>query len=561
MAIPRVTMNFTDGGLGIIPPGPGGAQAKVGVSLSGTPNTVYPIANGNTAISTLGGGPLCEATAAVCDVAGTTVYAVPATIVTSGSITATFTHVGTGAGVVSATLGPHVQVLIKCSTAGALGTSYFQFSVNGAAYGSPVASVAGSTWVYRVPGTFVVLTFSAGSYREGDVYTLPTSGTISSSVPSGGPDTIAAACSPVDAYQVLVTITTAGNRGTAQFTYSLDNGYTVSAAITTAATYTIPGTGIVLAFTNAAYVLGDTYTGTAVPPATDNTAIGLAIDALTSSSFSFEFVHVVGTPSTSANTATLASAVDSKMTTAEGNQRYLATLIECPQSESDATIAAALASFASTHGRVWINCGDEVLVSTTTGLFMKRNGAWTVCARLAGSKLSESPGKVLLGPLPNVADIVRDEAATPGLSDTRFLTLRTLIGKAGYFITDGPTFANVGSDYSTIMNVRVINRAATIAAAAFTDYLNADVRMDPKTGYIDTRDAGKIESSVTAQLRAALTGPAGSANDECSDVSATMSRTDNLLSSPIGTAVVSIVPKGYLRSITVNIGFRNPAIG
>jgi hypothetical protein len=554
-------MTFVDGGLGIIPPGPGGAQGKIGVSLSGTPNTVYPVGNGNVAVATLGGGPLCEAVAAVCDVAGTTIYAVPAAIVANGSITATFTHVGTGAGVVSATLGPHAQVLIKCSTSGALGTAYFQFSVNGGAYGSPVASVTGTTWVYRVPGTFVVLTFSVGSYVSGNVYTLPTTGVISTSSPPGGPDTIAAACSPVDAFQVLATITTAGARGTAQFTYSLDNGYNVSAAITTAATYIIPGTGIVLAFTDAAYVLGDTYAGTAVPPATDNTAIGLAINALTASAFSFEFVHVVGAPATSAATATLASAVDSKMTTAEANQRYLATLIECPQSEADATISAALASFASTHGRVWIHCGDEMLVSTITGLFMKRNGAWSLCARMAGSKLSESPGKVLLGPLPNVASIVRDEAATPGLSDARFVTLRTLIGKGGYFITDGPTMANVGSDYSTVMNVRVIDRAATIAAAAFTDYLNADVRIEPKTGYIDGRDAGKIDNSVTAQIRAALTGPAGTANDECSDVSAAMSRTDNLLSSPIGNAVVSIVPKGYLRSINVNIGFRNPAIG
>jgi hypothetical protein len=554
-------MNFVDGGLGIVPPGPGGAQAKIGVALSGTPNTVYPVASGRVATDTLGGGPLCEAVAAVTDVAGTTVYAVPATIVTSGSVTSTFTQVGSGAMVVSATTGPHVEIKIKCSTAGALGTAVFQFGVNGGAYGTPVASVAGSTWVYRVPGTFAILTFAAGSYRQDDVYTIPTSGTVSASAPAGGPATITAAFSPVDAYRVLVTATLGGARGTSQFTYSLDNGSTVSPAITTAATYVVPGTGIVLGFTNATAVAGDTYSGTATPPATDNTAIGAAIDALLATSYVYECIHVVGAPSSAANAATLATAVDSKMTTAAANHRYLAAIVECPSSEVDSIVSAAFATFASSKGRIWVVCGDAALISTLSGVTFRRNGAWVLAARLASSKLSESPGKVLLGALPNVSALFRDEAATPGLSDARFVTLRTLQGKPGYFITDGPTMASTTSDYSTIMNVRVVNRAATIVDAAFTDYLNADVRVDSTTGYIDERDAKAIDNTVTAQARAVLLGTPGGSTDECSNVTAALSRTDNLLSSPVANATVSITPKGYLRSISVKIGFRNPRVG
>lgn len=559
MSIPKVVMNFKDGGLGIVPPGPGGAQAKVGVSLSGTPLTIYPIASGNRAVTDLGGGPLCEATAAVCDVAGTTVYAVPCTIVSNGSVTATFTQVGSGAGVVSATLGPHVEVVIKCSTNGDLGTAAFQFSINGGTYSSPVVSVAGSPWVYRVPGTFLVATFAAGTYVLNSTYTISTAGALT--VGGGGIETVTVANSPVDAYSVQIKMTLGGERGTAQFAYSLDGGVTFSPSIVTAATYVIPGTGIVLAFSNATYVIDDLYTGTAAPPATDNTAIGLAVDALTASAFTFECIHIVGTPSSAANAATLATAVNTKMTTAEANKRYIASVVECPQTETDATIAAAFVSFSSAHGRVLVVCGDANVVSTVTGLTLRRNGAWTLCARLAGSKLSESPGKVLLGPLPNVASIVRNEESTPGLSDARFVTLRTLVGKAGYYITDGPTMAGSTSDYSTIMNVRVVNRAATLANAAYTDYLNSDVRIDPTTGYIDERDAIAVDNHVTAQLQSVLQGTPGSSADECSLVTSAMSRTDNLLSSPIATAVVTIVPKGYMRTISVNIGFRNPRIG
>jgi hypothetical protein len=559
MSIPRVRVNFRDGGLGIIPPGPSGAQAKVGVSLSGTVNTIYPCGSDAATEAALSGGPLAEATAAITGVVGTVVYAVPCPIVSAGSVGA-WTHTGSGAGVVSSTVGPHVEILVKCSTGGTLSTAAFQFSVNGGAYGAPVISTA-SSFVYRVPGTFVTLTFGADTYRQNDVYTIPTSGTVSASSPSGGPNTITQASSPVDAYSVLVEVTLAGNRGTAQFRYSLDGGSVVSPDIVTAATYVIPGTGIILAFTNAAYVLGDTYAATATPPATDNTAIAAAIDVLNASQYVFEGIHVVGTPSSAANAATLSTAVDAKMTTAEANQRYEFSVIECPQSESDSTISTAFVSFASPHGRIFECCGDEDLVSTLSGLTLRRNGAWSLCARMAGSKLSENPGKVQLGSLPNVSDIYRNEEQTPGLCDARFVTLRTMRGKQGYFITDGPTMAQTTSDYSTIMNVRVANRVATIAAAAFTDYLNADVRVNEETGYIDERDALAIDTNVTSRLRSALQGTPGSSTDEVSSVTATMSRTDNLLANPVASAVVSIVPKEYLRSIDVAIGFRNPLVG
>lgn len=557
MTIPRINMTFADGGLGIIPAGAGGAQAKVGVSLSGTPNTIYPVATDAAAVAALGGGPLCEATSAITGVAGTTVYAVPCTIVTAGSV-GSWTQTGTGAGVVSATCGPHVSIVAKVSTAGTLGTACFQFSVNGGAYGAPVTSTA-TSFPYRVPGTFCTMTFAAGTYVIDTTYTVDTGGTVTKS--ETAIDTVTQVSSPVDAYRLQVAITLGGARGTAQFTYSLDDGNVASSSILTAATYVIPGTGIKLAFTDAAYVLGDLYTATATPPSTDNTAIGLAINALTASAYTFECIHAVGAPSSAANTATLATAVDAKMTTAETNQRYIFGVLECPQGEGDSAVAAAFASFASSHGRIVVDCGDIELVSSITGLTMRRNGAWALCARMAGSKLSENPGKVLLGALPNVASLFRDEYQTPALTDARFVTQRTLLGKIGYFITDGVTMAQSTSDYSTIANVRVVDRAAQVAAAGYADYLNAEVRVSETTGYIDERDALKIDTNITSKLKAALMGNPGTATDEVSDVSAAISRTDNLLSSPIASATVSIVPKAPLRTISVTIGFRNPVLG
>jgi len=577
MSIPNVSTSFLQDGLGIVAPGPGGAQAKIGPALigfsqTGVAPTVLSVGPGQ-ASNVLGGGPLADATSQVTDTAGTPVYAVPLAA-TGGTVTATFTQVGSGAGVVSATTAPHVSVSVKCSTAGSLGTAAFQFAVNGGVYGAPVLSTV-SAWTYQVPGTFVSLSFAASSYTGANVVTFNTDGTITGT----NSPLITATSSPLDAYQVRVTVTTAGARGTAQFVYSLDGGASQSTPILTAATYVIPSSGIVLAFTSAAYVLNDVYSGYCTAPMCAAADIVLAHTALRASAFVFEGVHVVGFPYATTISATTAgtafTASDAAMTSAKLVKRYLWSVIECPTvgtpilsssvqaldtADTDATISTAFLSLASTEGRVLVGAGDCALLSPLTGLTLRRNCAWVATATAAAEKLSEDLGKVLRGAVLNVQSIYRDEEATPGLFDARFITLRSLYGKAGYFLTGGVTMAQVASDYSTFSNVRVINRAATIAMAAFTDYLNDDVRVDPKTGYIDDRDARDIDNAVTAKLQAALKGTPGSVTDEVSDVYARLSRTDNLLSLATATAVVSIVPKPILRNISVPIGFVNPLL-
>ena len=580
MSIPNVSATFLQGGLGIVTPGPGGAQAKIGPALLGFVQTgatpsVLSVGPGQAA-TVLGDGPLADATSQVTDTAGTTIYAVPLAA-TGGTVTAAFTQAGSGAGVVSATAAPHVTVLVKCSTPGSLGTAAFQFSVNGGAYSQPVVSTA-SAWSYQVPGTFLSLSFAASTYYANNTWGWYADGT--AATPGGtSPPTVTPTSSPLDAYQVRVTITTAGTRGTAQFVYSLDGGATQSTPILTAATYSIPRSGIVLAFTNAAYVLNDVYSGFCTAPMCAAADIVLAHTALRASSNQIEGVHVVGFPYATTISATTAgtafTAADSAMTSAKLVKRYLWIIIECPTvgtpilssssqladtADTDGVVETAFATLSTAEGRVLTGATDCALLSPLTGLTLRRNCAWVATAVAAAEKLSEDLGKVMRGAVLNVQSIYRDEEATPGLFDARFITMRSLYGKAGYFLTGGVTMAPVASDYSMFSNVRVINRAATIAMAAFTDYLNDDVRVDPKTGYIDDRDARDIDNAVTAKLHAALKGTPGSVTDEVSDVYAKISRTDNLLSLATATAVVSIVTKAILRNISVQIGFINPLL-
>lgn len=560
MALPSVTARFMNGGLGIVTSGAGKTSVKVGISLLGAANTVQVCSGSTVAKRLLGGGPLCDCVVNQCRRSGATVLAVNAPITTAGTVSA-LTQQGTGAGVPTGAAGPYAQILAKCTKGGSVGTAEFQFSVGGGAYGASVASV-GTTWAYRVPGTFTTLTFAAATYRLNDVHTITTAGVIT--VTAGGPETVTQVSSPLDAYRLQITITKAGARGTAEFTYSLDDGNNVSRAYTTAATFVIPSAGIVLSFSDAAYVLDDVFTGTTTAPAFTSSDAQAAIQAALDSAYEFEGIHIVGTPTSAANALTLATMLDTELQSAASEYlRYIWGVSECPTVEADATVQAAFASLVSTTGRLGVVIGDSELNSADSGLVMKRNAAWAYTTRLASTKYSTHPGFVQGGALPGVVSIFAAYGggnAADTFDSTRFVTLRTIRGSAGYYVTRGNTMDVASSDYNAIQRVRVINRAATIAQQALTAYLNADWRIDPDTGKLDRRDAGEVEGKVEQMIRGAMTGTRGSAKDDISGCTVALDPEADLLSDATLTANVSIVPKGYSETIDIPIGFVNPRL-
>ena len=568
MARSAVQMTFTDGGLGIVTGPLGGTktQLMLGISASGTPNTVIPVSSGGAATRLLGGGPLWDAVYNRASLSGQTMLVVPLPINAAGSCGA-WTQQGTGAGVVSATLGPWQQILVSCVTGGAIGTAAFQFSVNGSAYGPTVVS-SGTNWVYRVPGTLTTLTFAAGTYVSSKIYTIATTGVIT--VTSGGLANVTQVSSPMDAYELQVTVTTSGALALAQFTYSLDGGNTVSAPMATAATVVLPNTGVVLGFTSAAYVDGDVYTATCVNATYLAADVTAAIVAALGQSTPFEGVDLIGMPASAASAYAFAAALDLELqAAAASNKVFLWGICNCPTVEADATVTAAFASFTSATGRVSVCVGTENLTSLATGLILKRPSGWSYGTRLASIRYAESPGWVGRGGLAAIRDIQNaygttgaNGAATADTFDSaRFVTLCQGNGyPPGTYVTHPNTMALATSDYSWIMNVRVADYAATIAQAALTLYLQQDWRINPDNGQLDKRDAGTINAKITQILTDALIGEPGTANDNASSVTFALDPDSNLLSNSTLLCTLACVPKGYSDQIDCNFGFVNPRL-
>lgn len=557
MALPDVTITIQDGALGQVPASVANAQAKVGICSAGIVGTVYSFSDIGNAQAVLGQGPLVDAVAHALSVSGGPVYAIPANpsvVGTNGSVT----HTGPGTGTAAASLAPAQSIALKIVLGGTNGTMTFQVSLGGGAYGAVITSVGGGAFAYAVPGTLTTVTFAdSQTYVATNIYTVDTLGVVTLTTGAGpAASNVTQASSPLDAYSVLLTVTTAGGLGVGVFTYSVDGGNNTSGQISIpggAGKYAIPSTGVVVTFAGT-FTAGDTYAWATVAAGFSTSDLTTALVALRGNAAEWGFVHVVATWASAAAAASAAAIVDTQMAIAETQYRFVFGIVECPTTESDSTVATAFASFSSL--RTMVVAGDVGAVSPINGRILRRNAAWIVAAHIAGIQPGEDAGFVgSRNPIRNVASLYRDEQLTQYLDAQRFTTMRRIPGRAGYYITNGNMMAPGGSDFNLVQRRRVMDAACRITRQGELPYLNGSLRINPSNGTIDERDAQAFEATVNSQLKAGVV-----ATSDASSSSVVVNRAANILSTSTLPVTVRIVPLGYMKFISNNIGFSNPAI-
>lgn len=372
---------------------------------------------------------------------------------------------------------------------------------------------------------------------------------------------------PYDNYRVIVEFLVGGTNpaaNTATFRYSLDGGdnYSAEIALPVDGDYVLVGTGLTLHFTAASLVALDTYSFTNAAPGYNSTELTTAFAALCADPRTWKFVHIVGSASSAANQATLVTAVATLLTSQEAVFRYTYAIMEMPDlgdgTTGDAASIAAFSSVATT--RVSVAAGYAEIVSVLTGRVEKRPAAWALAARRHKAPISEDSMRVRSGPLPGVTRLWRDEQIHRGLDAVRFATLRTHIGKQGFWITNGKTMAAAGSDYQHLQHREIMDVTCTIARAEMLDILGESVRVNPLThptrpGAILEQEARVFENRIKRKLATTLLD-----EKHVSDISVQINRTDNIISTQTLRIKVRVLPKAYFRFITADMGFTNPRL-
>lgn len=382
-----------------------------------------------------------------------------------------------------------------------------------------------------------------------------------------GTSVIDATGTALDDYDFLMTVTTGGTIGVAgiKLTVSCDGGLTNGGTVSlgTASTYLIPNTGVTLTFAAGTLVAGDTDSFSVRAATCSSSDITDALTAFTSSNHTAGFGAIASPIDDS-----IGDALQSALETAATNKRFMSllTYTRLPNiGESRATwlASSAITAFSDeVYDRMVVAGGGERVISVLTGRQMWRPSIWPVAARAAIQPISEDMAWVGRGPIGgtildssnNLRSDCYDERISGALDGERFMTLRTIVGFPGVYVTNPNVLAGPGSDFGLWQNRRVMDEACRITNEVLTKRLSQAVRVDKVTGFILEADAAAYESAVNSALRNGLVAPG-----DASDAVCTVSRTDDILATKTLTAEVRVLPKGYTKFINVTMGFTNPA--
>jgi hypothetical protein len=374
---------------------------------------------------------------------------------------------------------------------------------------------------------------------------------------------------PLDDNEVVVLWDEDGTVGTdhPRFRYSLDSGIQYSAAvrIATNGQYVIPDTGIQLNFSASTVKKGDTYTFATTKPLWANSDVTSAFGALLAKNqLLWRLVHLVGPTD-----VTAAGVVDTAVQSMAADPNFRYTHVICDSagfgmsSESAwmAALEAAFASFASDVGRVAIAAGPVRIAGALstggeTGWRRVRSVGWLAVRR--AMQVTIHTDISVLQPLEGISDITgftvvyHDEQVLQGLDAARFITMRTIAGRVGYFITNPNLMAPTGSDFTLLQLGLVADVACATVRQYFLGALNTAVRLEIGTTHIAEKDRQTLEVGAQRAMFNALV-----ARGHCTATQTQVANDDDLTVPPRQLTVSEfVVPLGYVKFIQINFAFK-----
>ena len=200
----------------------------------------------------------------------------------------------------------------------------------------------------------------------------------------------------------------------------------------------------------------------------------------------------------------------------------------------------------------------SVLISgTATGSRYAALGL--VLGTLARLPVQRSLARVKNGALPVSVATFTDgksiEDYSAGLFSTlhtkRYLFFRNYIGLSGYYIADDLSLVAPTSDFATIANRRVIDKALRLAYTTYIEELAEEIILED--GKLSDANVKYLEGKLENVLNETMTN-AG----EVSAVSVFIDPTQNVLSTEKLNVELRLTPVGYTKEIIVSLGFTNP---
>ena len=237
-------------------------------------------------------------------------------------------------------------------------------------------------------------------------------------------------------------------------------------------------------------------------------------------------------------------------------ERYapIFTLLEGYAYDGDDTKLTDLRTM--TYNRCGIIIGD-----TTKG---SKNAAMGIVAgRIATSAVQRKISRVKTGALTPlemyVGNKLVEEADVESINDKGYITFRTFVGKAGYFIADDHLATAATDDYNSLSNRRVIDKAYRIAYNTLIDTLNDEVPI-ATDGNLSPAWCTSVKGGVEQAIITSMTANGNLGNDpsdpDDTGVECSINYEQKILATSLLAAGLRVKPNGYTKYIDVDLGFK-----
>ena len=176
--------------------------------------------------------------------------------------------------------------------------------------------------------------------------------------------------------------------------------------------------------------------------------------------------------------------------------------------------------------------------------------------RLASIPVQRNIGRIRDGAVENMAAFFTSGGKVESLSDQwksindkGYIFLQNYVSRSGFYFSDDPTLTQVDDDFKTLANGFVMDKAVLLAYDVLLDYLKDEVPINTD-GTIHPAIIKSWQAAIDTQIRSLMVN-AG----ELSDVQVKIEANQNVVYTGQILISIALLPVGYAKYITVNIGF------
>lgn len=378
-----------------------------------------------------------------------------------------------------------------------------------------------------------------------------------------GIGTVTISGSPLNAFNIKITIIKKGGLNEATFYYTINGVDSKEFTVPDNGVFELTGTGLTVTFNpetpepnQVSFDEYDEFSFTTTAPKATNSQILSSIETLLNSKKPFSIISVVGETDKS-----LWTAVNTMLENEAERNNFKIAIFEARYKRDNETtdqyVDALIGNERPTGSlkRVQV-VALHTLETEPTGASIIRSPVGKYVAHLAAiCSPQERPGKVKLGAIPALSKIYPvdiTDAHLSALDDAGYVTPVTYYGIDGVFFSRGRLMTELTSDFKCVPERRVLDKALTLVYERQLRYLNDDVMVSKKDGSPEGLNYFKADSCVP--LKQMLR------DKEISDYELIIPEGQNILSSETLEFELAIVPKGYLGILKAKVYYKNPAL-